>query len=217
MAKDERDNLIYRGLLQSDDGIITKVVNANSRVITFQTTFGLNDQLLERLKNESEHIVFSERSRIARLGVQIKSEPSSADALEGDRVTLTLVASPVIPDYPGLNELREFFTLGLPVGRLVFCDPEALLTSDEVLEAIERSELKLPESTTISADGSIVIGPHKVICELKEPLDQEALGRILLREDGRELLNRYQVRKAVRAVNIAPGKGAVTTCSMYLN
>jgi hypothetical protein len=217
MAKDERDNLIYRGLLQSDDGIIAKVVKANSRVITFQTTFGLNDQLIERLKNQSEHIVFSERSRIARLGVQIKCEPPSADALDGDRVTLTLVASPVIPGYPGLNALRDFFTLGLPVGRLVFCDPAALLTSDEVLEANERSQLKLPESTTISADGSIVIAPHKVICELKQPLDKETLGRILLREDGRELLNRYQVRKAVRAVNIAPGKGAVTTCSMYLN
>jgi predicted Rossmann-fold nucleotide-binding protein len=217
MAKVERDNRIYRGLLQSDDGIITKVLNANSRVITFQTTFGLNDQLIERLKNQSEHIVFSERSRIARLGVQIRSEPPTAEALDGDRVTLTLVASPVIPGYPGLQELREFFTLGLPVGRLVFCDPAALLTSDEVLEAIERSELKLPESTTISADGSIVIAPHKVICELKEPLDKEVLGRILLREDGRELLNRYQVRKAVQAVNIAPGKGVVTTCSMYLN
>jgi hypothetical protein len=191
MAKDERDNLIYRGLLQSDDGIIAKVVKANSRVITFQTTFGLNDQLIERLKNQSEHIVFSE--------------------------TLTLEASPVIPGYPGLNALRDFFTLGLPVGRLVFCDPAALLTSDEVLEANERSQLKLPESTTISADGSIVIAPHKVICELKQPLDKETLGRILLREDGRELLSRYQVRKAVRAVNIAPGKGAVTTCSMYLN
>ena len=217
MAKDERDNLIYRGLLQSDDGIIAKVVEANSRVITFQTTFGLNDQLIERLKNQSEHIVFSERSRIARLGVQIKCEPPSADALEGDRVTLTLVASPVIPGYPGLDALRDFFTLGLPVGRLVFCDPAALLTSDEVLEANERSQLKLPESTTISADGSIVIAPHKVICELKQPLDKETLGRILLREDGRELLNRYQVRKAVPSVNIAPGKGAVTTCSMYLN
>jgi len=213
----ERDNLIYRGLLQSNDGVITKVVNANSRTITFQTTFGLNDQLIEHLKNQAEHIVFSERSRIARLGVQIKCEPPSADALEGDTVTLTLVASPVIPGYPGLNELREFITLGLPVGRLVFCDPEALLTSDEVLEAIERSALKLPVSTTISADGSIVIAPHKVICELKEPLDKEALGRILLREDGRELLNRYQVRKGVHAVNIAPGKGVVTTCSMYLN
>ncbi|MEJ2223447.1 MAG: hypothetical protein P8X80_21945 [Desulfobacterales bacterium] len=217
MQKDERDNLIYRGLLQSDDGIIAKVVKANSRVITFQTTFGLNDQLIERLKNQSEHIVFSERSRIARLGVQIKCEPPSADALEGDRVTLRLVASPVIPGYPGLNELRDFFTLGLPVGRLVFCDPEALLTSDEVLEANERSQLKLPESTTISADGSIVIAPHKVICELKQPLDKKTLGRILLRDDGRELLNRYQVRKAVPSVNIAPGKGAVTTCSMYLN
>jgi predicted Rossmann-fold nucleotide-binding protein len=217
MAKEQSENLIYRGLLQSNDGVITQVVNANSRTITFQTTFGLNEQLIAHLKNQSEHIVFSERSRIARLGVQIKCEPPSADALDGDAVTLTLVASPVIPDYPGLHELREFFTLGLPIGRLVFCDPEALLTSDEVLAAIERSELKLPAATTISADGSIVIAPHKVICELKEPLDKEALGRILLREDGRELLNRYQVRKAVPAVNIAPGKGAVTTCSMYLN
>ena len=217
MAEVERENLIYRGLLQSDDGIISRLVNANSRVITFQTTFGLNDQLIDRLKNQSEHLVFSERSRIARLGVQIKCEPPSADALEGDRVALTLVASPVIPGFPGLNDLREFFTLGLPVGRLVFCDPEALLTSGEVLEAIERSELKLPDSTTISADGSIVIAPHKVICEMKEPLDKETLGRILLREDGRELLNRYQIRKAVPTLNIAPGKGAVTTCSMYLN
>ena len=217
MANERRENRIYRGLLQSDDGIITKVLNANSRVMTFQTTFGLNDQLIERLKNQSEHIVFSERSRIARLGVQIKCEPPSADALAGDRITLTQVATPVIPNYPGLNELREFFTLGLPVGRLVFCDPEALLTSDEVLAAIERSELKLPASTTISADGSILIAPHKVICELKEPLDKEALGRILLREDGRELLNRYQVRRAVSAVNSAPGKGVVTTCSMYLD
>ena len=217
MAKAEQENLTYRGLVQSDDGIITKILNSNSRAITFQTTFGLNEQLIERLKNQSEDIVFSERSRIARLGVQVKCEPPTADDLRDDCITLKQVASPVIPGYPGLKSLREFITLGLPVGRLVFCDPDALLTSDEVLEAIERSQLKLPASTTISADGSIVIAPHKVICELKEPLDQEALGRILLREDGRELLNRYQVRKSVPALNIAPGKGAVTTCSMYLN
>ncbi len=217
MAKAERENLTYRGLIQSADGVITKIVDSNSREITFQTTFGLNDPLVARLEKQSEHIVFSERSRIARLGVQIKCEPPTAEALAGDQITLNQVASPVIPGYPGLKALREFITLGLPVGRLVFCDPEALLTSDEVLEAIEHSQLKLPASTTISADGSIVIAPHKVICELKEPLDQEALGRILLREDGRELLNRYQVRKSVTALNIAPGEGAVTTCSMYLN
>jgi predicted Rossmann-fold nucleotide-binding protein len=217
MAKTERENLIYRGLIQSADGVITKIINSNSRTITFQTTFGLNDPLIERLKKQSEDIVFSERSRIARLGVQIKCEPPTADDLQGNQITLNQVALPMIPGYPGLAALREFITLGLPVGRLVFCDPDALLTSDEVLEAIEHSQLKLPASTTISADGSIVIAPHKVICELKEPLDKETLGRILLRADGRELLNRYQIRKSVPALNIAPGKGAVTTCSMYLN
>jgi predicted Rossmann-fold nucleotide-binding protein len=217
MADKKRNNFFYRGLLQSTDGVITKVIDANSQTIAFETTFGLNDQLIDRLKKQPEHIVFSERSRIARLGVQIKCEPPSIDGLDGDSVTLTLVASPVIPNYPGLTELCDFFTLGLPVGRLVFCDPDALLTSDEVLGAIERAELKLPASTTISADGSIVIAPHKVICELKEALDQDVLGRILLREDGRELLSRYQVRRTVHAVSIAPGEGVVTTCSMYLN
>ena len=91
MANERRENRIYRGLLQSDDGIITKVLKANSRVMTFQTTFGLNDQLIERLKNQSEHIVFSERSRIARLGVQIKCEPPSADALAGDTFCFILL------------------------------------------------------------------------------------------------------------------------------
>jgi predicted Rossmann-fold nucleotide-binding protein len=211
------DNHVFRGFLQSNDGVITKVIEANSKTIKFLTTFGLNPPLIERLKNQPEDIVFSERSRIARLGAQIKSEPATIDALEGDKVTLKLVASSVIPGYPGIAELRDLFTLGMPVGRLVFCDPEALLTSDEVLEAIERSELKLPASTTISSDGSIVIAPHKVVCELKEALDRETLARILLWEDGRELLNRYQVQKAVPAVTIQAGKGVITTCSMYLN
>ncbi|UCE52847.1 MAG: LOG family protein [Desulfobacterales bacterium] len=215
--KSLKDNHIFRGLLQSNDGIITKVNDSNSKTIAFETTFGLSDPLNQRLKHQPEHIVFSERSRIARLGVQIKSEPPSADGLEGDTVTLKLVASSVIPGYPGLNEIRDFFTLGMPVGRLVFCDPEALLTSDEVLAAIKRSELKLPASTTISADGSIVIAPHKVVCDLREPLDRDTLGRILLREDGRELLNRYQIQKDVPAVTIDGGEGVITTCSMYLN
>jgi predicted Rossmann-fold nucleotide-binding protein len=189
----------------------------NNRTITFQTTFGLNQDLVDELKNRPEHIVFSERSRIARLGLQIKCDPPDATSLKGDMITLTLAASAVIPGYPGLDEFKDFFTLGLPVGRLVFCDPEALLSSGEVLEAIERAELKLPESTTISSDGSIVIAPHKVVCRFREPLDKKTLGRILFREDGRELLNRYQVRNAMPAVIIAPGEGVVTTCSMYLN
>jgi predicted Rossmann-fold nucleotide-binding protein len=217
MANKHTNNHLFRGLLQSEDGLITKIIDANHQSITFEAVFGLSDELKEQLKNQPEHIVFSERSRIARLGIQIECGPPAIDRLEGGHITLSLVASAVISGYPGLKEIKDFFSLGLPIGRLVFCDPDALLSSDEVLEAIERAELKLPESTTISSDGSIVIAPHKVICQFREPLDKKTLGRILLREDGRELLNRYQVRSAVPAVTIAAGEGVVTTCSMYLN
>ena len=92
----------------------------------------------------------------------------------------------MIKGYPGVEMLRDFFTEGLPVGRLVFCDPDALLTSDEVLEAIDKAVLKLPESTTISSDGSIVISPHRVVYHLRDDLDKKTLGRILVRRDGRE-------------------------------
>jgi predicted Rossmann-fold nucleotide-binding protein len=217
MARKNRNNHMFRGLVQSEDGLITKVIDADDLSISFEAAFGLSPELIEQLKKQPEHIVFSERSRIARLGIQIKCETPTIDDLAEDKITLSMVASAVISGYPGLNEIKDFFSLGLPVGRLVFCDPDALLSSDEVLEAIERAELKLPESTTISSDGSIVIAPHKVICQFRESLDKKTLGRILLREDGRELLNRYQVRRAVPSVIIAAGEGVVTTCSMYLN
>jgi hypothetical protein len=217
MANRSRNHHLFRGLLQSDDGTITRVLKRGRGKLAFETTFGVRGPLAEFLRRQPEHILFSERSRIARLGVQIESEPVTAARVAADRATLTLEASAVIPGYPGLADLRDFFSVGLPVGRLVYCDPEALLTSEEVLEAVERAELKLPASTAISSDGTIVIAPHKIVCRLKQPLTKELLGRILLREDGRELLSRHQVGQPVAAVAIAPGEGVVTTCSMYLN
>jgi predicted Rossmann-fold nucleotide-binding protein len=212
-----RNHHAFRGLLQSDDGVITRVLKAGRRKIVFETAFGLQRPIAELLRDQPAFILFSERSRIARLGIQIESAPVSEARLRNGQAVLTLEASSVIPGYPDLVELRDFFNPGLPVGRLVYCDPEALLTSEEVLDAVERSVLKLPVSAAISSDGSIVIAPHKIACRLREPLTKDLLGRILLREDGRELLNRYQVRHPVSAVTIAPGEGVVTTCSMYLN
>jgi len=217
MGHRHRNHHVFRGLLQSDDGLITRVLKSGRRKIVFETTFGLRRPIAERLRDQPGYILFSERSRIARLGVQIESAPVSEARLGNGQAVLTLEASSVIPGYPGLNELRGFFKPGFPVGRLVYCDPEALLSSEEVLEAVEQSVLKLPVSTSISSDGSIVIAPHKIACRLKEPLTKELLGRILQRDDGRELLNRYQARDPVPAVTIAPGEGLVTTCSMYLN
>ncbi|MFH2065147.1 MAG: LOG family protein [Pseudomonadota bacterium] len=217
MTREGRDNRSYRGVLQSDDGIIKRITESKGRKITFETEFGLSQNFIEQLRNQPEHIVFSERSRIARLGFQITCEQPSMKNVKDGVLTLVQVASPVITGYPGLDILGEFFDVGLPVGRMVFCDPQALLTAEEVLIAIERAELKLPASTSISSDGSIVIAPHRVVCELKEGIGKEELARILLREDGREMLNRYQIQRPVKAVTIPPEKGVITTCSMYLN
>jgi predicted Rossmann-fold nucleotide-binding protein len=217
MAKPIRDNRSYRGMLQSDDGVIAKVLDKSATQIRFQTSFGLSPHMMTRLKSHPEHILFSERSRIARLGVQITSDPPAADQLESEALVVTQTASAAISGYPALDQLEAFFVPGLPVGRMVYCDPDALLSSEQVMAAIERAELKLPASTAISSDGSIVIAPHKVVCELHGDIDNQTFGRILLREDGREMLNRYQIGRAVSHVTIPPGSGVITTCSMFLN
>jgi len=204
-------------MLQSDDGRIVKVLNHDADKIVFQSAFGLSEHMIRRLKTQPEDILFSERSRIARLGVQISSEMPTAEHLDGDMLVLTQTASAVIPGYPSLEQLRLFFDQGFAVGRLVYCDPDMLLSSEELMIAIEKAELKLPASTTISSDGSIVIAPHRMVCNLRPDMDQQIFGRILLSEDGRDLLNRYQISNAVPNVIIPSGEGVITTCSMYLN
>ncbi len=217
MLKNIRDNRSYRGMLQSDDGVITRVLERDAARITFETAFGLSAHMIERLKRQRAHMVFSERSRLARLGIQITGESPTPEQLDGDLLVMRQSASAVIPGYPSLKQLETFFVEGLPVGRMVFCDPDSLLSSEEVIAAIDRAELKLPASTAISSDGSIVIAPHKTVCDLSRHVDEKLFGRILLGEDGREVLNRYQVNRTVPNLIISPGKGVITTCSMYLN
>ncbi len=211
------NNQLFRGLLQTSDGAITQILESNDKYLSFNAFFKLSSRLADKLKAYPEHLVFSERSRIARLGVQITSKKPTAEALEKGGITLKLKAWQAIKGYPPMEMLKRFFTDGLPVGRLVFCDPEALLSSDQVLEAIDRAELKLPASTTISSDGSIVIAPHRVVCTLRDDLDLKTLGRILIRKEGREILNRFQIRNHVQALKIPAGEGVISTCSMYLN
>ena len=61
----------FRGIIQSGDGYITKVMEYRENHIVFQAAFTLPDILTDKISNAPNHIVFSERSRIARLGIQI--------------------------------------------------------------------------------------------------------------------------------------------------
>ncbi len=217
----------FRGFLQSSDGIITKVFHSTEQSISFEAAFELSEELKQQVEPPAESIasltqqhdpfIFSERSRIARLGIQISCQDPRLGTIEDNRLSLSMVATRVIPGYPGLEILKDFFDKGFPVGRLVYCDPKDLLSSDEVLAALKRGDLKLPDSTTISSDGTILIRPHSAICRLREDADQKILARILLEHDGREILNQYQYREEVDTVIIPPNQGIITTCSMYLN
>ncbi len=211
------DNRLFRGVLQSKDGVITKIFDATNEEIVFQAAFKINNEFLDKFRQTPDNIIFSERSRIARLGVQIMPEQLSLESLTANCINLKMTAVSVISGYPALKLFESFFSPGFQVGRLVYCDPEALLSSEEVINAIENSELKLPASTTISSNGDILISPHKLVCELKRPLDNKILDRILMYEDGREVLNRYQISKEAYSVTIPPKEGIITTCSMYLN
>lgn len=213
----KKENHLYRGFLQSGDGVITEVLENDGQTIKFRAEFSLSPPLIERLRQQPANIVFSERSRIARLGIRILCEAPLMKHVTDGRAVLTLKASQTIRGYPRMDVLKPLFTQGLPVGRLAYCDPEALLTSEQVYDAVRQSALKLPMATSISGDGSIIIVPHKVVCTLKGALKRDELEQILLRADGRELLNRYQIGESVSAVHIPPGEGVITTCSMYLN
>ena len=61
MQKRYNDNDLFRGLWQSEDGVAVNILKADAKSITFETTFGLSDPLIDCLKNKPEHIVFSER------------------------------------------------------------------------------------------------------------------------------------------------------------
>jgi predicted Rossmann-fold nucleotide-binding protein len=218
---------LFRGVLQSSDGVISKVFHSTEQTISFEAAFTLSEELkeritesersIDRLTHQDDPFIFSERSRIARLGIQINGESPYLGKLDGNILSLSMVASHVIPGYPTVDILQDFFAPGFQIGRLIYCDPQALLNSDEVLAALESGSLKLPDSTTISSDGTVLIKPHSAVCRLREPLSKDILSRILLRDEGRELLNQYQRREDVPTVIIPPNEGIVTTCSMYLN
>ena len=212
-----KSNSLLRGFYHSEDGVITDIVYGDEKCVTFKAMFSIPGHLLEQFKAHPEHLMFSQRSRIARLGVMISSEPLAQSHFRDDQVVIDMKASSVITDYPAFSDLRPFFAPGLKIGRLAYCDPENLLSSRDVLEAVERSELKLPASTSISSAGDILIAPHHVIYKIDKPLDRETLGRILLRKDGKELLKMGLRREEVQQIVLPPGEGIITTCSMYLN
>ena len=206
-----------RGFIQSSDGRIVKIDHIDKDVLVFQAAFKVEKILADLIREDNPDILFSERSRIARLGVQLQCKLPLSEGLIDNELILQFEAMSVITGYPNIDILKSFFIPGLRIGRFVFCDPGCLLSSDEVLSAINRGAIKLPASTCISNKGEIVISPHNIKCKIDNDLDEKTLSRILFREDGREILNQYQKMEKFPFLIIPPHEGIITACSMYLS
>ncbi len=93
-----KTNTLFRGFYHSEDGIITKIIESDFHSITFTAEFPISKHHVKQFQAHPEYLFFSERSRIARLGIMITSEPPDKNNFKNNRIILTMNAFSAI--YP---------------------------------------------------------------------------------------------------------------------
>lgn len=172
------------------------------------------DAAWPRLVERRDEVIFSARSRIARLGIEVDPGPLT---FEKGAVTFEARIFTTVRDYRVEPILQGLDLTGLPVGRLVLCPEEQRLSGEEILAELDAHGLQLPEGFSIGSDGHLVIRPRPVRYGLAAALDAETLQSIWLREDGRAALNRLQEPHSVPLLTVPPGEGLIASCGMFLH
>ncbi|MCB9825012.1 MAG: LOG family protein [Planctomycetes bacterium] len=162
-----------------------------------------------------DEVVFAARSRLARLGINV--QPTGKARLAGEQATFEALVQPTVKAYDVGRFLPELLVPGLRVGRFVMCPRERRLTSEQVDELVQAHQIQLPRSYSIDGDGRFRIRPQGWVYEMASPLTLETLRTILMREGGKDILNRLQVRRPVRRIALEAGDGVITSCSMFLH
>ncbi len=200
---------------QTEDGRIVDVGKRSDGELVIRAEFRLPEALRCKVDEPDTEVQFASRSRIARMGIDIL--PEGETQFEGEVALLTAVVRSVVASY-GIGELLEkVFLPGLHIGRLVFCDRRRRLTSGEIFEEYSTNGFKLPAAFSIDATGRFTIQPHRLVYEIHQPLSVQELFAVLLREDGKSLLNRLQVPCPVDNIVLEPGQGVITSCTMFLH
>jgi len=200
---------------QTEDGTVVRTEKVADGVVKVGLSFELPDSFRQRCDGLWPHVRFVMRSRIARLGIDIR--PVAPLSLENRTAHLEATVEAVVQAYPAKRFLSELIVRGMPVGRLVLCDPGKRLTGDAVFQATTHHLFQLPAPISIDAEGNVTIRPHRCLYELPGDLGQEEIFGILTRDDGKLILDRLQLRKDVDAIVLMPGDGVITSCTMFLH
>ncbi len=200
----------------SDDGLITSFKkSSDSNNVDLTITFKLRSPeevafVAERL----ESIQFSERSSLARIGIEIYvSRPAR---MNRDRLILEGTAFVYDTDFPCAPYVDALLQPGTAAGRIFYAPESQKLSSDEIWQALQENSIKLPNTTSIDRFGRVFLTPHRVQYNLPQhvtELDHLRLVKGLL---PRSFLDKVQVRNDLDVVAIEPQSGILTSCSMYL-
>mgnify|MGYP000993528341 CR=1 FL=1 len=199
----------------SQDGQILTVKNKDDRSVSLTLAFWPRHPAeFEFLKQHLAELKFSERSSLARIGIEmiIHGQPR----LEGNRVELDAEAFIYDTSFPNAPYWKKLLRSGAPVGRLFFAPVEAKLSTAEIWAAIKENRIKLPNTISIDRLGRVFLTPHQVSYTLSSKLLRNNFERVVSGNAGRSYLDRVQIRHDASPLTIPPSSGILTSCSMYL-
>lgn len=200
----------------SDDGLITSIKQrSDSTTLDLTITFKLrNPQEIEFVSLRLDNIQFSERSSLARIGIEIYSP--KAPRINRDRLILDGVAFVYDTDFPCAPYADRLLQAGTAAGRVFYAPESHKLSSGEIWQALQENRIKLPNTTSIDRFGRVFLTPHKVQYTLPSSVTELDHLRLVKGLLPRTFLDKVQQREDLPVVAIEPQSGILTSCSMYL-
>jgi len=169
---------------------------------------------LEFIQSRRTDIHFTERSTLARLGIEmITTDPPTVDH---NRLLLDATAFLFDASFPNAAYWKKLLRPGTAVGRLFYAPESAKLSTNEIWDAVTENRLKLPSTISIDRLGRVFLTPHRVRYTLSARLQRPEFERLINGDAGRGYLDKVQVRQDVDILSVPPRSGVLTSCSMYL-
>ncbi len=199
----------------SPDGVIVAARAKSELALELTVSFKLRHRAdFEHARAHAKALQFSERSTVARIGVEVFSP--QPPRVQRDTITLQCEAFVYDQHFPSAKCFHELMRPGLAVGRLFHAPEQNKLTSTEIWQALRENQLKLPNTLSIDRFGHVFLTPHRLRYTLPATLAATDLLRVLRGDLPRTFLDKVQVREDMDIVSIGPHSGILTSCSMYL-
>ncbi|HEU5079400.1 MAG TPA: LOG family protein [Opitutaceae bacterium] len=199
----------------SHDGQILTVRPSDEQAVSLTLGFWpRNPAEFEFLKSHLDELHFTERSTLARIGIEMVL--LSRPYVDGNRIAVEASAFLYDNTFPNVAYWKKLLRSGIPVGRLFYAPEAAKLSTGEIWDAVQQNHLKLPKTISIDRLGRVFLTPHSVRYTLNPRLQRPEFERLVNGTAGRTYLDKVQIRHDTEMLTIPPRSGILTSCSMYL-